>query len=124
MTIRILVIAFFFIAACAVQADQDTYVRGTVIWSIDKQTVTECKTGRVYWIRVLASNPHFLFSKQVDELYSSGAENIIAEFRGEISTGIPSTGPRYHVDGTLNVHRIISVENGSCDGSAGSGRTK
>jgi hypothetical protein len=115
MSFRILVIAFFFFAAYAAQAGQDTYVRGAVIWTNEKQTVTECKTGRVYWIRVLASNPHFLFSKKVDELNSAGAENIIAEFRGEISLGMPSLGPRYPVDGTLNVHKIISVESGRCE---------
>jgi hypothetical protein len=72
---------------------------------------------------VLASNPHFLFSKRVDELNSNGAKTIIAEFRGEISLGMPSLGPHYPVDGTLNVHNVISVEKGNCEES-GSGTTK
>jgi hypothetical protein len=114
---------FLFLAVYAAEAGQDTYVRGAVIWTNDKQTVTECTTGHVYWIRVLASNPHFLFSKRVDELNSNGAKTIIAEFRGVISLGMPSLGPQYPVDGTLNVHNVISVEKGNCEES-GSGATK
>ena len=117
MNLRILIIVFIFFASHAVEAGQDTYVRGAVIWTDEKQTVTEWRTGRVYWLRVLASNPYFLFSKKVDELNSAGAGTIIAEFSGEISPGMPSLGPRYPVDGTLNVHTILSVEKGSCEGS-------
>lgn len=117
MNLRIIIIVFLFLAAHAAEAGQDTYVRGAVIWTNEKQTVTECGTGRIYWLRVLASNPHFLFTKNVDELRSAGAEMIIAEFRGEISLGMPSLGPQYPVDGTLNVHTIISVEKARCEGS-------
>jgi hypothetical protein len=124
MNLRILLIVSFFLVAYAAQANQDNYVRGAVIWTDDEQTVTDCKTGRVYWIRVLASNPYFLFSRKVDELNSKGVENIIAAFEGEISVGMPSRGPQYPVDGTLIVHNIISVEKGSCIDSAGSGRTR
>ena len=115
---------FFFLVEYAAQAGQDSYVRGAVIWTNEKQTVTDCKTGRVYWIRVLATNPHVLFSQKVDELNSNSAQNIIAEFEGEISLGMPSLGPQYPVDGILNVHKIISVEKGSCKDSAGSGRIR
>ncbi len=114
MSLRILVIVFFSCAAYTAYAGQDSYVRGAVIWTNEKQTVTECKTGRVYWLRILASNPHFLFSKKVEKMGSKDA-NIIAEFRGEISSGVPSLGPLYPVDGTLNVHQVISVQQGNCE---------
>jgi len=115
MSQRIIVTIFFALTVHAAQASQDTFVRGELVWMNEKKTVTECKTGRVYWIRVLASNPHFLFSRKVEELTSKGAKNIIAEFRGELSQGKTSTGARYPVDGTLNVHQIVSVENGNCE---------
>lgn len=115
MNLRILIITFLFLTALIARAGEDSYVRGTLIWTNEKQTVTECKTGHVYWVRVLASNPHFLFSKKVEELTANGAKNIVAEFRGEISLGLPSAGPRYAVDGTLNVYQVISVEKGSCE---------
>ncbi len=115
MSLRTLIIVSLSLAVHAAQAGQDTYVRGELIWTNEKQTVTECKTGRVYWVRVLASNPHFIFSKKVEELTSRGTKNILAEFRGEINSGVPSVGPRYPVDGTLNVHQIMSVEKGSCE---------
>ena len=114
MSLRIVVIVFFFFVVHAAHAGQDSYVRGTVIWTNERQTVTECKTGRVYWLRILASNPHFLFSKKVEELSSRDAK-VLAEFRGEISPGVPSLGPLYHVDGTLNVHQVISVQQGNCE---------
>lgn len=115
MNLRIFVLIFFSLAAYAAQANQDTHVRGALIWTNEKQTVTECKTGRVYWVRVLASNPHFLLSKKVEGLTSKGAKKILAEFRGEISSRVSSVGPRYPVDGTLNVLQVISVEKGSCE---------
>lgn len=115
MSLRILVIVFFSLAVYAAQAGEHTFVRGELIWTNEKQTVTECKTGRVYWVRVLAANPHFLFSKKVEELTSKGAKNLVAEFRGDVSPGVPSVGPRYPVDGTLNVRQVISVEKGNCE---------
>lgn len=115
MSLRIIATIFFVLMMHAAQASQDTFVRGELTWTNEKQAVTECKTGRVYWVRVLASNPYFLFSKKVEELTSKNAKNIIAEFRGELSRGKTSTGPGYPVDGTLNVHQVVSVENGNCE---------
>lgn len=115
MSLRIIAILFFALSVHAAQASQDTFVRGELIWTNEKQTITECKTGRVYWVRVLASNPHFLFSKKVEELTSKGAKSITAEFRGKLNQGKTSTGPRYPIDGTLNVHQVVSVENGACE---------
>jgi hypothetical protein len=115
MSLRFLVLVFISFAGCAAPADQDAYVRGALIWRDDKQAITECKTGRVYWVRVLASNPHFLLSQRIKELTSEGAESIIAELRGEMSAGAPSLGPGYAVDGTLKMNQVISVERGSCE---------
>jgi hypothetical protein len=114
MLLRILVIVIFSFVAYSVHADQDKYIRGAVIWTDEKQTVTECITGRVYWIQILASNPHFLFSKKIEKHKSKGY-TIIAEFRGEVTGGIPSLGPQYPVDGTLSVHQVVSVQLGTCE---------
>jgi hypothetical protein len=67
MSLRIIAIFFALMVHAAAQASQDTFVRGELVWTNEKQTVTECKTGRVYWVRILASNPYFLFSKKVEE---------------------------------------------------------
>ena len=67
MSLRILIILVLSLPACNAQAGQETLVRGNLIWTDNKQTVTECGTGRVYWVRVLASNPHVLFTRKVDE---------------------------------------------------------
>lgn len=115
MSPRILVAVFISLAASITQAGQDAHVRGTLVWTNEKQTVTECKSGRIYWVRVLASNPYHLLTKKVEKLTSKGAESIASEFRGEVTMGKPSSGPRYPVDGTLNVHQIISIARGSCD---------
>ncbi len=115
MSTRLLVAAIFFLASSIAQAGPRDQIQGALIWADEKQTITDCKSGRVYWVRVLASNPNFLLTQKVEELASRGAENIVAEFRGEVKTGMPSAGPRDPVDGTLNVHQIISVARGSCE---------
>ena len=114
-SLRIFAAIIFSVTTSIVQAGQEAQIRGVLVWTKEKQTMTDCKSGRVYWVRVLASNPYFLLTKKVEELTLKSTENIVSEFRGEINLGIPSSGPRYPVDGTLNVHQIISVTHGSCD---------
>lgn len=111
---RILLAVVMGLSACTMHAAPETHVRGALVWAADKQTLTECNSGRVYWVRVLAANPHFHLSKKVEKLNSTGTGIIVAEFRGEVTTGKPSFGPSYPVDGTLNVDQVISVEKGSC----------
>lgn len=90
-------------------------IRGVLQWSKERQTITECKSGRIYWVRVLASNPHFLLTKKVEEISSKGEAKIIAEFSGEIQNVKPSSGPDYSVDGTLVVNKVFSVKLGDCN---------
>jgi hypothetical protein len=85
-----------------------------LIWGADTQTLTICDTEEVYWVRVLASNPFHLLSVKVEELSRKNSGEIIAEFRGDIIQGKPSTGPAYYVDGSLIVSEIISVVHGEC----------
>jgi len=100
--------------ASTIFATPETRIRGVLVWTPDKQTITECKSGRIYWVRVLASNPHFLLGKKVDELNPKGTETIFAELSGEVEMGKSSLGPTYPVDGMIRVHQIISVTKGSC----------
>ncbi len=90
------------------------HVRGLLNWSADTQTLTICNTEEVYWVRVLASNPFHFLSVKVEELSRNNGGEIIAEFRGDIIQGKPSTGPVYYVDGSLIVSEIISVAHGEC----------
>ena len=90
-------------------------VRGKLIWTNDRQTIVPCGTDKTLWVRLLASNPNFLLTQRVKELSrSSGGEDIIASFEGELLRTLPSAGPPYAVDGALFVHSIQSVEIGRC----------
>jgi len=91
---------------------EDVSVRGELVWTSDSQTLAVCDTGKMYWVRVLASNPWFDLTKRVKTL---GSRSIVAEFRGEVTLGRPSSSPPYKADGTLTVSAIGSVEQGSCD---------
>jgi hypothetical protein len=114
ISLRIAAAALLFLVALSVHAGEVRYIRGSLTWTNERQTVTDCESGRVYWVRVLASNPHFLLTKRVEALVSKGERNIIAEFRGDVQPGRPSFGPLYPVDGTLNVRDIVSIEKGTC----------
>ncbi len=92
-------------------AGDEVEIKGILEWSSEKQTLKDCETGRIYWVRVLASNPYAHLSNRVDELKKQN-QSIIAKFSGEVKMGQPSSGPQYHVDGILYVHQIISVESG------------
>lgn len=106
--------AFLFLVPVSVHEGEVTLVRGSLIWTSERQIITDCASGRVHWVRVLASNPHFLLTKRVEEFALDGERDIIAEFRGDAQTGRPSFGPAYPVDGTLNVREIVSIEKGTC----------
>jgi hypothetical protein len=96
-----------------VHADE-VLLRGELTWTSDQQTLRVCDTGEVYWVRVLASNPWFLLTKKV-EAASVETGSVTAELRGEITSGHPSSGPKYPVDGTLSVSAIESVTQGNCE---------
>jgi hypothetical protein len=115
--IRIVAAALLFLVALGVQAGEDTYIRGSLIWTNERQTVIDCVSGRVCWVRVLASNPHFfLLTKRVEDIVSKGERGILAEFRGNVQSGRPSFGPSYPLDGTLTVRDIVSIVPGGCEG--------
>ncbi len=85
--------------------------------------LTVCGTEEVYWDRVLGANPFHFLSVEVEELSRQNGGEFVAEFRGDIIQGKPSTGPAYYVDGTLIVSEIISVRRGD-ERAAGRSRRK
>ena len=107
------IVALFLVMISSASSAQEN-VRGLLIWSADTQTLNVCDIEEVYWVRVLASNPFHLLSVEVEELSKKNGGEIIAEFRGDIIQGKPSTGPAYYVDGSLIVSEIISVVHGEC----------
>ena len=103
------------LGACAIPLSEHQGVRGELTWNAERQTIKDCKSGRVYWVRVLASNPHAHLSKIVEELSKKTGQDIVAEMSGELILGQPSFGPGYPVDGELKVHRVVLVGPGICD---------
>ncbi len=89
-------------------------VRGELVWTADRQTLSVCESEHTYYLRVLASNPHFALSKRVDSLTAAGAHSLVAEFEGSVHPSSTSISPPYATDGTLQVSRIISVDEGRC----------
>lgn len=97
-----------------INASPEINIKGILVWSPDKQTITKCSSNHVYQVRVLASNPFYHLTKKVEKLGLEGAGKIIAEFRGELATDTDSVKLQYPVDGMLYVHEIISVKEGEC----------
>jgi hypothetical protein len=89
-------------------------IRGQVIWTQERRTLTDCASNRVYQLRILASGPYVRFSDRIRDLSSGSSPAIVAEVDGSIENGRPSGAAPYPVDGTLKVDRIISVERGTC----------
>lgn len=110
---RQLIIAVWLAIISSVSAAQEP-IRGLLIWTADRQTLTACDTGKVYWIRVLASNPHHNLSVAVNDLSMKKHGNIVAQMHGDIIEGKPSSGPAYNVDATLMVSGIDAVAHGDC----------
>ncbi len=107
------IVALFIVMISSASFAQE-HLRGLLIWNADTQTLTVCDTEEIYWVRVLASNPFHFLSVKVEELSRTKGGEIIAEFRGNIIQGKPSTEPAYNVDGSLRVGEIISVAHGEC----------
>jgi len=117
--IRIFFAAFILLPAFSARSDPEIHVRGTFTWeetrgSPDKVTIQECNSSRVYQVRILASNRHFMAYKRMKELTARGGGDVIAEFRGEMVPDKPSSGQQHPNGGTLYVHHIISMESGNC----------
>ena len=117
--IRIFFAAFILLPAFSVRSDPKIHVRGTLTWeetrgSPDKVIIQECNSIRVYQVRILASNRHFMAYKRMKGLTARGGGDVIAEFSGEMVLNKPSSGQQHQNGGTLYVHRIISMENGNC----------
>ena len=92
-----------------------TRVRGELHFDDERQTLTPCGRDSVYWVRVLASNPHFsLYSRVRDLSAEPSGGPIIADLEGKLAP-LPSVAPRYRVDRVLYVNRIHSVERGTCE---------
>ena len=92
-----------------------TRVAGVLQFDTERETLTECGSGTIYWVRVLASNPHFSLAQRVKELSPALApgQSIMADLEGEISSP-PSDGPAYPVDKVLTVTAIHGVDPGLC----------
>ncbi|MDH3597426.1 MAG: hypothetical protein OEU09_01245 [Rhodospirillales bacterium] len=104
--------ALLFLAACAQQNENDRDVRG-VLKDHGAIILTECGTGKVYWVRA-ADTLLFSLQRRVQDLSGETAAEIVAEIRGETIDVRTSVGTAYPVHGTLWISQIISVEPGEC----------
>jgi hypothetical protein len=112
----LVLIAALVLVSGPVSASETARVRGELVWNSERQTLTRCGTEVVYWVRVLASNPHFWLSQRIKELsrdQPAGAR-IIADLEGDVSP-VPSLGPVYSVDQVLHVRQFHSIELGACE---------
>ncbi len=89
-------------------------LEGELVWDRERQVLSPCDSDADFWLRVLASNLHFRLARRAEELKreSPGAA-ILVKLEGVVEP-VTSAGPNYPVDGVFYVHRIISVEVGSC----------
>lgn len=107
------VVALWLVILSSVSLAQEP-VRGILVWTPDRQTLTACDTGKVYWVRILASNPYHNLSVRVEKLSRKNDADIIAELRGDITAAKPSAASAYNVDAKLIVTGIVSVAHGEC----------
>jgi len=97
-------------AACS-QPDS-VRITGELVFSAERQTLTACEDGRVYWVRVLAANPHHTMRVRFDEL-SESSDSTLAVLEGEVAA-VPSRRPDYPVEAVLQVRRTHSLQSGDC----------
>ena len=119
-SIRILFAVFILQFSIFARGGQASQVRGIFIWeenkaTSDNVTIRECKSGRIYRVRILASGRHFTVYKRMKQLTAKGHENIIAEFSGELELENNSSDSNFVLNGTLYVDHVISMENGNCE---------
>lgn len=101
---------FLFLAACA-QGNEHA-VRG-VLKDHGAIILTECGTGKVYWVRAADLLLSSLMGNIRDLSGESGA-GVVGELRGEKIDVRTSAGTAYPVHGTLWMSQIIGVERGEC----------
>ena len=103
------------VLALSASAEGEARVRGELVWNSERQTLRPCGSEAVYWVRVLASNPHFSLSQRVDAIFEEQPGSpVLAELDGTLSP-VTSMGPKYEVDRALIVSRIRSVSAGTCE---------
>jgi len=101
--------------SAAVPASADRLI-GELRWDAERHTLTDCVTGKVYWVRALAANPQLELSEAVRER-SQGlapAGRLLADLEGSVARA-PSKGPPYPIDFVLTVSRVHSVLVGQCE---------
>jgi len=90
-------------------------VRGELVFTIDRQTLTECGSGRVYLVGTHTSSAFVRLAGRVNEVSRNSSDDatLIADLEGPV--GGPPSSAAYPVHGTLEVFVIHSVEVGTCD---------
>jgi len=104
--------ALLLVAACA--TTPPITVRGELEWPDvhPRYRISECGTGTVYELGVMASNPYFRVGQMATELAANGP--ILAEIEGE--PAMPTTSVAQDgADRVLNMPCFLSMKNGSCE---------
>ncbi len=92
-------------------------VRGELTAPDGNWFLTPCDSSDVYWVRVLASNPHFALYQRVEKLNQQNQDApIVAEFLGALRkpTSLDARSAAREIDAVLSVSEIVSVDMGSC----------
>ena len=101
---RILALVIVLLSPMAIAGDEQTIIGTPSIDSVGIVTISECRTGKIYKVGAMASNPYFHFSNKITELSKSG--DVLVELKGMVilNNGLEITHPI-----------VISVSQGACD---------
>ena len=112
MRVVSLSLVFVVSLSCATNHVTST-VRGELAWDTLPETITECTTGRVYELGVMAISPHVNMGREARRLAAASPEPVLVEIRGTISTPSPSA-QRRGTTAVIEMPWVLSMESGRC----------
>lgn len=100
---------FTALGACA--ADATTVVRGEVSCTTTGiARLSECETGRILQLGVMASTRYFIFTRRCEEVSGGGKTPVVLEVEGVITRSSSSANEL-----TIQYPRVINLTAGTCD---------
>ncbi len=96
--------------------DQVVHLRGELTTADHLWFLAPCDSSDVYWVRVMASNPHFRLFQRIEEIKKeTGKAIVMAEFEGSLRGPDEGMASGRKTNGVLYVSKIVAVDDGSCE---------